>query len=401
MTEITENLESSAVPTISETLTRLYKVAFPKYESASVSATPLKLGILGAAQIAPKAVVYSAKLIPDKISLYAISARDPVRAKRFAAKYGIARVHDCYEDLIADPQVDVVYVPTPNGLHYEWAVKCIEAGKPVLLEKPCASNARQAEDLFRTAREHNVLVAEAFHWYFYPAARAVKNLIDGDTFGEIVSFEGSLTGNIPNFKRNIRSMSELAGGSVMDMGCYPISWMRYFLGEEPTSATALEHTTYEQDLQIDTYAKIKYNFDSGKSAVIHCGMVVPLKTWYNTGFLPYATIRGTKQEIRYSLPMYGHLYHDIAITTFATGKVEHRRAYISGRETWSTYTFQLDAFADAVIHNNAQHLYPNQSSVANMKAIDMAYTAVRGPKFLQFILMFRWDWNCANNSIRQ
>src|SRR5215468_471852 len=108
-----------------------------------MTTTPLRIGILGAARIAPMALIRPARAVPEA-AIVAVAARDPARARAFAAKHGIGRVADTYDALLADPEIDAIYNPLPNGLHAQWSIKAMEAGKHVLCEKPLASNADEA-----------------------------------------------------------------------------------------------------------------------------------------------------------------------------------------------------------------------------------------------------------------
>ncbi|KAK9320513.1 hypothetical protein V1517DRAFT_329206 [Lipomyces orientalis] len=366
---------------------RLYNLIVAKYPKPTASdaeapVTPLKLGILSAAAIAPRAVINPAKLMPEKVQIYSVAARDPARAKEFAKKYGIPHAHDSYEDLIADPEVEAVYIPLPNGLHYEWTLKCIELGKPVLLEKPATSNAAQAEKLFEIAKEQEVLIVEAFHWWFHPAAKLVKEIVrNKEEFGEVEKFEGSLC--VSHFFKDddIRFDFALAGGSLMDMGCYPISWMRYYLGENPVAAKSLELEVYPKDAKIDGFASVEYSFASSekKKAIVHCGLRTPLSTLWRIGFIPKMIITSSKKDLVYTMPLWPHVYHNISVRDISTGKVENQSCFVEGKETWSTYAFQLEAFADSVKGGKTVPLFSSEDSVENMKAVDMAYEAVGLP----------------------
>ncbi|KAK7208297.1 hypothetical protein BZA70DRAFT_287608 [Myxozyma melibiosi] len=373
---------NSAPPSWSATFTRLHDVIFPSVLEVPSTAKPLKLGILGAAKIAPAAVIKPAKLMPDKVTVYSVAARDPARAQAFAKKHGIPKTHNTYEELINDPEIDVVYIPAPNGLHYEWSTKCVDAGKPVLLEKPCASNAEQARQLFEYAESKNVLVTEAYHWYFYPGRKKVQEIIgDVDSFGEVMRFEGSLSARLKGVETDIRSSFDLAGGALMDTGCYPISWMRTMMSEEPVSAKKLTCLTYDKDPRIDYFTQLEYSFASNpdKKGIIHTGLKTPFTELYKIGVLPFMKITGTKKELTYTLPVYGNFYHDIAVKDLETGKVEHFKAYVQGREAWNTYAFQLDAFYNAVTQGKAEELVSKEFSIKTMEAIDMGYVGLGLP----------------------
>src|SRR5262249_26330583 len=134
---------------------------------------PLRFGTLGAAQITPNALIKPAQAVPDAI-VVAVAARDTKRAREFAAKHKIPRVHATYEEVISDPEVDVIYNPLPNSHHCEWTIKALRAGKHVLCEKPIASNAAEAEQMATVARETGRFLGEAFHYRYHPLAARVK-----------------------------------------------------------------------------------------------------------------------------------------------------------------------------------------------------------------------------------
>ena len=129
----------------------------------------LAIGILGAAKIAPAAVVKPAREL-DGVRIAAVAARDVGRARAFATKHAVPTVHDSYEALLADPDIDAVYNPLPNGLHAGWTLAAIEAGKHVLCEKPFTSNAEEADQVKAAADASGLVVTEAFHWRFHPLA---------------------------------------------------------------------------------------------------------------------------------------------------------------------------------------------------------------------------------------
>ncbi len=139
-------------------------------------ASALRIGVLGAARIAPTALTRPAKQVPEARVL-AVAARDPARARKFADKHDVPRVHASYDALLADPEIDAVYNPLPNALHCEWTIKALEAGKHVLCEKPMASNAREAERMAEAAEKTGLVLAEAFHYRYHPLAARMREII--------------------------------------------------------------------------------------------------------------------------------------------------------------------------------------------------------------------------------
>ncbi|PWY98617.1 NAD(P)-binding protein [Testicularia cyperi] len=226
---------ATALKDLYSRLANIYTAINPPVVSKAVAGKdgaatqPLRMGILGAANIAPLAVISPAKSHPD-IIVSGVAARSKAKATAFAKKYGIPHVFDSYDALINDPGIDVVYNPLPNGLHKEWTLKCIAAKKHVLLEKPSTSNEAEAKELFAAAKAANVLVLEAFHYRFHPAlhefAYHLHDLMTGtnpmmDCAAHLVAPAGIIK------EDDIRFNWKLAGGSLMDMGCYSTSAVLY------------------------------------------------------------------------------------------------------------------------------------------------------------------------------
>lgn len=197
----------------------------------SKSSSPIRFGILSAANINPLALLVSAQSHPDAVVI-SIAARDIKKAQAQAAKYSVPEAYGSYDELLTNSDVDAVFIPLPNGLHTEWAIKCLKAGKHVLIEKPIASNADEVRQIQACAKETGKIALEAFHWQFHPAAHVVKSIIDSGRYGNILSTDTTMiipTGSFP--KDDIRFIyDKLAGGASMDLA-YGYSATRFFVSE--------------------------------------------------------------------------------------------------------------------------------------------------------------------------
>ncbi|MGH3409084.1 MAG: Gfo/Idh/MocA family protein [Streptosporangiaceae bacterium] len=149
----------------------------------------VRVGTLGAARIAPTALVRPARVVPEVV-VTAVAAREPARAREFADKHGIPVVHDSYEALIGDPEIDAIYNPLPNSLHAPWTLRAIAAGKHVLCEKPFASNEAEAAEVADAAKSAGVVVMEAFHYRYHPLARQMQQIAAGE-LGELQHVEAA------------------------------------------------------------------------------------------------------------------------------------------------------------------------------------------------------------------
>src|SRR4051812_9748216 len=173
--------------------------------------SPLRIGILGAAKIAPAALIKPARQVND-VEVAAIAARDRAKADKFARKHGIATVHESYDALLADPSIDAVYNPLPNGLHGKWTIAALEAGKHVLCEKPFTANADEAVTVAAVAQRTGLVVMEAFHYRYHPLAQWLVEIANDGTLGTIEHIDTRMV--IPLLpKSDIRWQLSLAGGS--------------------------------------------------------------------------------------------------------------------------------------------------------------------------------------------
>ena len=326
-------------------------------ESSSRSETPLRLGILGAARIAPMALIRPAKSVAEA-QILAIAAREPAKARAFAAKHGIPRAHDSYDALLADPELDAIYNPLPNGLHCEWTIRALRAGKHVLCEKPIASNAEQAQQMADAARATGRVLVEAFHWRYHPLAKRVKQLLADGAIGAPRHYEAVLAIPLGFMRNDIRWSWELAGGALMDAGCYTVSMVRHLSEAEPevVSAQALLWSP-----QVDRRMDAQLRFADGRSAAITASM------WSRTLLKMALRIEGERGEIRVFNPIAPHLFHRLTVRT-PSGKIRER---VAGE---STYTCQLRAFVDHV-RNGTPVPTGSDDAVANMRVIDAIYRA--------------------------
>lgn len=190
------------------------------HKVSNKSDKPLRMGVLSTAMINPAALLDPSLTHPEVI-LYGIASRDAAAAQRYAQKYHFQRSYGSYQALLDDAAVDAVYISLPNGMHAEWARQALQAGKHVLLEKPFTANVDEARELVELAVRKDVVLEEAFHWQFHPAAHVVESLIKSERYGKVVGTHARMTtprGSIP--KNDIRWQYELGGGALMGMASF-------------------------------------------------------------------------------------------------------------------------------------------------------------------------------------
>ena len=164
--------------------------------------------------------------------LAAVASRSQSKAEEYARQWNIPCAYGSYEALLADPEIDVIYNSLPNSLHAEWTIRAVQAGKNVLCEKPLAISTAEVDAVAAAAQAQGKIVAEAFMYRHHPQTLKVKELVDSGAIGEIRLVRGAFTFNISN-SSDVRLNPQLSGGSIWDVGCYPLSYIRYIAGCEP------------------------------------------------------------------------------------------------------------------------------------------------------------------------
>jgi predicted dehydrogenase len=321
-----------------------------------MAGTPLRFGILGAARIAPPALVRPAREVPD-VEVRAVAARDAERGRAFAAKHRIPVCHPGYEALLADPELDAVYNPLPNGLHGVWTIRALRAGKHVLCEKPFTANADEARAVAAVARETGRFVMEAFHWRYHPLAARMLEILASGELGELRHVEAHLCAPLVNTK-DIRYRLELAGGAAMDMGCYVLHFVRTFAGGEPR-VTRAQPTLLAPG--VDRAMEVELALPGGATGRAVCSML----SWRLLDVS--GRVEGTRGRMRILNPWAPHLFHRLRVDTFAGT----RREKIAGP---STYACQLAAFVRAV-REGAPVPTGADDAIANMTLVDATYAA--------------------------
>ena len=327
-------------------------------------ANTIKIGLLAASRIAAKAVVEPAATV-DGVELVAVAARDADRAAEAAKSWGIERSYGSYEQLI-ESDVDAVYVGTPAALHRPWAVAVIAAGKHLLCEKPLAANASDAAITAAAAAQSNVVAMEAFHWRYHPMVAQMGEILRSGELGEIVDVSARFDiadGRIG--RSDIRWDLPLGGGALMDLGCYPVQWLRYVgevleLGEPSvTSASAVCPVA-----EIDGQLEAELQWKSGLAGRFHTSMIADLEGVDSVADL---VVRGDKATMTALNPLAPQSGASITIDSADGSRVEE----VAGS---ATYWHQLEAFRDA-INEGADFPTTLDSGVVNMAIIDDCYRA--------------------------
>ncbi|MFY2858758.1 Gfo/Idh/MocA family protein [Mycobacterium sp. THU-M104] len=322
--------------------------------------TPLRIGVLGAARITPLALVKPARANAEVV-VAAVAARDVSRARAFAAKHEIDRVHADYEALVADPDLDAVYNPLPNGLHGRWTRAALAAGKHVLCEKPFTANAAEAREVAGIAADSGRVVMEAFHYRYHPLTLRAEQIMASGELGEIERVETAMCFPLPKFS-DIRYSYALAGGALMDAGCYAVHMARMLGGADPEVVAARAKL---RDPRVDRAMTAELRFAAGHTGRIVCSL------WSSHLLRISARVVGDRGEMRLLNPVLPNLVNRLSVRSVGGRRVERfpRRA---------SYAYQLDAFAAAALRGEPVLTTP-EDAVQNMTVIDAIYRAAGLP----------------------
>jgi predicted dehydrogenase len=318
------------------------------------TASPIRIGILGAARIAPAALVRPAREV-DGVVAHGIAARVPARAGEFQIKHGITKAYPSYEALLNDEEIGAVYNPLPNGLHAAWSIRALEAGKHVLCEKPLAANAAEVTQMRDTAQRCGLHLMEAFHYRYHPLADRMRAIIESGELGEIKHVEASLCFPLPFFN-DIRYDFGLAGGSLMDAGCYAVHLVRFLANAEPEVVSA-RATLRNPD--IDRAMEADLRFPDGRTGQVRSSL-------FSRRLLSvFARVVGDRGEMRVDNPILPHFFHRLRVRT----RGGRRREVVAGE---ATYTAQLRAFVRLITEGTPVPTGPDDA-LANMRVIDAIY----------------------------
>ncbi|MCR2806450.1 Gfo/Idh/MocA family protein [Paenibacillus soyae] len=326
-----------------------------------MSNSKLKWGILGYAAIAKRAVIPGIQG-SDRNEIAAIASRDLDKAKAAAEAHGIATAYGSYEELLADESIEAVYIPLPNHLHKEWTIRAAEAGKHVLCEKPIALNAAEAAEMEEACAKAGVVLLEAFMYRCHPRYDMIREVIRSGEIGQLRGIRSAFTFNNAGAAQNVRFRKDWGGGSIYDVGCYPINAARLLMGQEPEAVTVQAIFSPDHD-DVDMMASGLLEFEAGVSLTFDCGM------W--AAFRNPLEVLGTD----------GIIEVPSAFITPAPGSGNFFVQTKEGRREVevpdvNAYTLQADQMYRAVRGEEALPYGPNDA-INNMKVIDACLQSAR------------------------
>jgi len=316
----------------------------------------LKWGIVSTARI-------NRKLIPaiqdsDRAELLAVASRSQSRASEYAAEWGIPRAHGSYEALLEDPDVDVVYIPLPNSLHAEWAVRAAEAGKHVLCEKPLALTVAECDQIIEASRAAGVVAMEAVMYLYHPVLHRARELIQEGAVGEVTQVRGRFSFLLDR-PGDVRWEPDLGGGSLWDIGSYPVSFLRWIMGE-PNRVFGWQ-TLSESGVDATFAGLLQY--DKDVLGIFSCSFREPFRSHVEVG--------GTQGTVVIERPY--PPTEETRLLLRSLGEDDEKTVAVARQDA---YHYEVEALTAAVL-DGAPLAVPLDSSRANVATLTALYESAR------------------------
>lgn len=313
----------------------------------------VKWGVLGTADIAQGCTI-PGMLLAEHCELTAIAGRSLEKAQAYKERFGFQRAYGSYEELLADPEIQAVYIPLPNNLHAQWAIRAMEAGKHVLSEKPMAPSAAVAQEMIAASKKNGVFLMEAFAYLHSPIIREIRAQIDSGAIGALCYMEAAFTTETHDMS-NIRMYKEMFGGGLYDLGCYCTSLILWMFGREPEKVQAIAEYSPEG---IDTVAAGILTFSGGARAVFNCGMCLAP----GGGRLDRMIFHGTRGKI-------------ITDTEFNQAGTLRYRMTVNGVQTETVveapqnYSLEVEQLSRCILGEAVPHV-SNEFTLMNARTMD-------------------------------
>ena len=300
--------------------------------------------------------------------IVAIASRDKSKAERAAKELGIPKAYGSYEELLGDAEIEAIYNPLPNHMHVPWSIKAAEAGKHVLCEKPLSMNVAEARQLIATRDRSGVKIGEAFMVRTHPQWLRTRELIASGRIGELRSIVGVFS-YFNRDTKNIRNILEVGGGTLMDIGCYPITTSRFIFGEEP--ARVIGAFERDPDMKTDRLISAMLDFPSGQ-AVFTC----------STQLVPYQRMHvlGTKGRIEIEVPFNAPNDRPCRIFIDGGGGLFGEDISAESLPTCDQYTIQGDIFSRA-IRENSEVPVPLEDAIKNVAVIEAIFRSAESGRW--------------------
>ena len=319
----------------------------------------VKWGILGTANIARWAMIPGIKLAKNA-ELYAIAGRSLEKAQRFASEYGIGKAYGSYDELLADENIQAVYVPLPNDIHIKWVKAALKAGKHVLCEKPLAMNAGEVEEMFATAKECGLHLMEAYAYLHSPYVESLKNDVASGIIGDVNYIDTAFV--TQGYKEDFRLHKELGGGAMYDLGCYCTTMILSLIDSDVEFVKASAEFT---DLGVDYLTSGQMRFKNGARASFNIGMCLGENS--NSRF-DRLYIHGTKGSIRSDVEY--NQEGKARYTIYTENGVIEREIDVP-----QNYSLEVEQLGRCILGDEKPHITP-EFSIKNAQLIDAVLSEI-------------------------
>lgn len=328
----------------------------------------LNWGVLSTAKIAVEKVI-PAMAGSENHQVKAIASRSPEKARKVAEKLEIPKAYGSYEELIADPDIQVIYNPLPNHLHAEYTIKCIEAGKHVLCEKPIALTGEDVLRIIKARNNYGVKVGEAFMVKTHPQWLKARELVQSGALGNIKLVQGAFS-FYNNDPENIRNNPEYGGGAVWDIGCYPVTTSRFVLGEEPQKLVS--QIAYDPDFGTDVLVSVIMQFPSAQVSFS-----------VSTQLVPHQRMRffGDKKELEIMIPFNAPADRGCRLKILS-GDIFQEKAENVVVEECNQYSIMAEAFSKAVKENTKVPV-SLEDGLANTRVLEAIFLSAREGRWVE------------------
>lgn len=320
----------------------------------------VKWGVLGTADIA-KGCTIPGMMQANNCELHAIAGRNPEKVNEFKDTFGFVKGYTDYDSLLQDEEIEAVYIPLPNQLHYEWVMKAIAAGKNILCEKPLAPTAKQTAELYEAAKKKGVILMEAFAYLHTPYIDALKEEIREKNFGDISYIESAFLTSGYNLT-NIRMQKECFGGATYDLGCYCTSMILRMLEKEPQKVQAVAEYSEEG---VDVLTTAIMSFGNGVRASFTCGMNLEKEQSRRFDRL---YIHGSKGYIKSDTEF--NQAGELSYTLCVDGKKEIKKVQVL-----QNYRLEVEQLGRCILNGEQPHV-SEEFSCMNARVLDKVLDAI-------------------------
>ncbi|WP_337842783.1 Gfo/Idh/MocA family oxidoreductase [Rheinheimera sp.] len=326
--------------------------------------TRLRIGLLGASRIAEKAILQPAALLASDVEVRAVGASSAAKAQAYAQQYQLAAWEGSYQALLQRDDIDLIYNALPASLHAQWSIKALQAGKSVLCEKPFALNAAEVSSMLSAAEQSGQLLLEGYHYRFHPVFLKVQQLLQSGVLGKLLTVRSNFSVRIAETPGSLRHQLALGGGALMDLGCYPLHWVRQLLGNELQllQAAAICHTQ-----GVDESFSARLLGPAGEQIYLGCSMAEHLNRQHDA----YLELLGEQGKLEVFNLVAPHQGHQIRLELNGQSQTEQLEAE-------STYYYQLKHWLDC-LRGQATPLTGGQDALQQMQWIDRLYLAAGLP----------------------